>query len=397
MANETSTQDPDVRDEEDPQTLEEASPEETDDASPPESESDSTDDTPESGEADAADTEITPTDTEEASEESAPEAEAETADAEDETASQEPTETAEDTEDAAPDTEADVAEETDESASETPVDTEESAPEADTDVAEDTDREDGAHEETEEEGDDEETSHRVTVEELLKAGAHFGHLTSRWNPRMEKYIFMERNNIHIIDLMQTQVFLDEAADAARRFANRGKKILFAGTKKQAQDILREHAEECSMPHMVDRWLGGTMTNFQTIRKSIRRMEEIERMDRDGTLDKLKKKEKLMRLREHEKLENTLGGIRDMANLPGAIYIVDVQREDIAVSEANNLGIPIIAMVDTNGNPKNIDYPIPVNDDALSSIELVTSTVTDAIQEGLQERKMEKEAKKKAAQ
>ena len=395
MANETSTQDPDVRDEEDPQTPEEASPEETDDASLPESESDSTDDTPESGEADAADTEIAPTDTEEASEESAPEAEAETADAEDETASQEPTETAEDTEDAAPDTEADVAEETDESASETPVDTEESAPEADTDVAEDTDREDGAHEETEEEGD--ETSHRVTVEELLKAGAHFGHLTSRWNPRMEKYIFMERNNIHIIDLMQTQVFLDEAADAARRFANRGKKILFAGTKKQAQDILREHAEECSMPHMVDRWLGGTMTNFQTIRKSIRRMEEIERMDRDGTLDKLKKKEKLMRLREHEKLENTLGGIRDMANLPGAIYIVDVQREDIAVSEANNLGIPIIAMVDTNGNPKNIDYPIPVNDDALSSIELVTSTVTDAIQEGLQERKMEKEAKKKAAQ
>jgi len=244
---------------------------------------------------------------------------------------------------------------------------------------------------------DEETSHRATVEELLKAGAHFGHLTSRWNPRMEDYIFMERNNIHIIDLMQTQVLLDEAADAARRFAKRGNKILFAGTKKQAQDIVREHAEECGMPHMVDRWLGGTMTNFQTIRKSIRRMEEIERMDRDGTLDKLKKKEKLMRLREHEKLESTLGGIRDMANLPGAIYIVDVQREDIAVSEANNLGIPIIAMVDTNGNPKNVDYPVPVNDDALSSIELVTSTITNAIKEGLQERKMEKEAKKKAAQ
>jgi small subunit ribosomal protein S2 len=243
----------------------------------------------------------------------------------------------------------------------------------------------------------EEVSHRVTVEELLKAGAHFGHLTSRWNPRMEDYIFMERNNIHIIDLMQTQVLLDEAADAARRFAKRGKKILFAGTKKQAQDIVREHAEECEMPHMVDRWLGGTMTNFQTIRKSIRRMEEIERMDRDGTLDKLKKKEKLMRLREHEKLEETLGGIRDMANLPGAIYIVDVQREDIAVSEANNLGIPIIAMVDTNGNPKNIDYPIPVNDDALSSIELVTSTLTEAIKNGFHERKMEKEAKKKAAQ
>jgi small subunit ribosomal protein S2 len=242
----------------------------------------------------------------------------------------------------------------------------------------------------------EESSHRVTIEELLKAGAHFGHLTSRWNPRMEKYIFMERNNIHIIDLMQSQVLLDEAADAAKRFARRGKKILFAGTKKQAQDIVREHAEDCGMPHMVDRWLGGTMTNFQTIRKSIRRMEEIERMDRDGTLDKLKKKEKLLRLREHEKLENTLGGIRDMANLPGAIFIVDVKREEIAVSEARNLGIPIIAMVDTNGNPKKIDYPIPVNDDALSSIELVTSTITDAIKNGLQERKIKKEADKKKA-
>ncbi|MFB6097641.1 MAG: 30S ribosomal protein S2 [Salinibacter sp.] len=342
MADETTTENPDVRDEE--ESAEAVSDEETDDASPPET--DSTDEAAEEAEAPADD----------ASEESPSEAEAETTEAD--TAPQE----------SAEGNEASEAE-VDEASSET---------------------------EDEEEG-DEETSHRVTVEELLKAGAHFGHLTSRWNPRMEKYIFMERNNIHIIDLMQTQVLLDEAADAARRFAKRGKKILFAGTKKQAQDIVREHAEECDMPHMVDRWLGGTMTNFQTIRKSIRRMEEIERMDRDGTLDKLKKKEKLMRLREHEKLENTLGGIRDMANLPGAIYIVDVQREDIAVSEANNLGIPIIAMVDTNGNPKNIDYPIPVNDDALSSIELVTSTITDAIKEGLQERKMEKEAKKKAAQ
>ncbi len=341
MANETSTQDPDVRDDASPaEDAAEASPEDpTDDASPPESPDESS--------------------------ESPPEAETGASETEDGSASQEHT---------APD-----------------GGPEEAAPEPD--AAEGTDRE----EEAGEEGADEETSHRVTIEELLKAGAHFGHLTSRWNPRMEGYIFMERNNIHIVDLMQTQVLLDEAADAARRFAKRGKKILFAGTKTQAQDILREHAEECGMPHMVDRWLGGTMTNFQTIRKSIRRMEEIERMDRDGTLDKLKKKEKLMRLREHEKLENTLGGIRDMASLPGAIYIVDVQREDIAVSEANNLGIPIIAMVDTNGNPKNVDYPIPVNDDALSSIELVTSTITDAIKEGLQERKMEKEAKKKAAQ
>jgi len=297
-----------------------------------------------------------------------------------------------------PDEQAETSSTDDSSASETQPEAEAAAngeaasAESDADAEADSASED-AGADTEEE---EEASHRGTIEELLKAGAHFGHLTSRWNPRMEKYIFMERNNIHIIDLMQTQVLLDRAADAAKRFARRGKEILFAGTKKQAQDIVRDHAEDCGMPHMVDRWLGGTMTNFQTIQKSIRRMEEIERMDRDGTLDKLKKKEKLMRLREHEKLENTLGGIRDMADLPGAIYIVDVKREEIAVNEANKLGIPIIAMVDTNGNPKNIDYPVPVNDDALSSIELVTSTITDAIKEGIQERKMEKKAKKKAA-
>ena len=240
-------------------------------------------------------------------------------------------------------------------------------------------------------------SHRATIEQLLKAGTHFGHLTSRWSPRMKKYIFMERNNIHIIDLMQTQVLLDRAAAAAKRFARRGKKILFAGTKKQAQEIVREHAEDCGMPYMVNRWMGGTMTNFQTIRKSIRRMEEIERMEKEGTLDKLKKKEKLMRMREHEKLEAALGGIRHMGNLPGAIFIVDVKREDIAVSEAQKLGIPIIAMVDTNGDPRDIDYPVPANDDALSSIELVTSTITEAINEGLHERKMKKEANKKQKQ
>ena len=236
--------------------------------------------------------------------------------------------------------------------------------------------------------------HRVTIEQLLKAGSHFGHLTSRWNPRMKPYIFMERNNIHIIDLMQTQSMLDDAADAARRFARGGRNILFAGTKKQAQDIVREHAESVNMPHMVNRWLGGTMTNFETIRKSIFRMEEIEKMERDGTLDKLKKKEKLTRLREHEKLENVLGGIRDLPDTPGAIFIVDVKREDIAVNEAVKLGIPIIAMVDTNGEPSNIDYPIPANDDALSSIELITSTITEAIQEGLEEREMKKKASAK---
>jgi small subunit ribosomal protein S2 len=266
-----------------------------------------------------------------------------------------------------------------------------SAAEADADAEDET-----ATEAKREAKKDDASSHRATVEELLKAGSHFGHLTSRWSPRMEKYIFMERNNIHIIDLMQTQVLLDRAAEAAKRFARRGKKILFAGTKKQAQEIVRDYAEEVGMPHMVDRWLGGTMTNFQTIRRSIRRMEEIERMQKDGTLDKLKKKEKLMRLREHEKLENTLGGIRKMADLPGAIYIVDVKREEIAVDEAKKLGIPIIAMVDTNGDPDEIDYPVPANDDALSSIELVTSTIAEGIKEGLHERKAKQEADRKKA-
>ena len=321
-----------------------------------------------------------------APEEEAPEAEA----PEDPEAAADEDATAEATE-ASDETDADDAEAAPEDEAEAPADEPEETAAADEAPAPEAEGQDAG-----EEDGAQESSHRVTIEELLKSGAHFGHLTSRWNPRMEKYIFMERNNIHIIDLMQTQVLLDQAANAAYRFARRGKKILFAGTKKQAQDIVREHAEDCGMPHMVDRWLGGTMTNFQTIRKSIRRMEEIERMDRDGTLDKLKKKEKLLRLREHEKLENTLGGIRNMANLPGAIYIVDVKREEIAVSEARNLGIPIIAMVDTNGNPKKIDYPIPVNDDALSSIELVTATITDAIKEGLQERKMKQEADKKKA-
>jgi ribosomal protein S2, bacterial type len=321
-------------------------------------------------------------------EEEAPEAAS--ADAPEQETSGEPTDEATDP---APDADADTTAEADSDAEDESTAPADASPEADEETEPSVDEEELTEngEGTSEDAEADESSHRVTIEELLKAGAHFGHLTSRWNPRMEKYIFMERNNIHIIDLMQTQVLLDKAAEAAKRFARRGKKILFAGTKKQAQDIVREYAEECGMPHMVDRWLGGTMTNFQTIRKSIRRMEEIERMDRDGTLDKLKKKEKLLRLREHEKLEETLGGIRDMPNLPGAIYIVDVKREDIAVSEARNLGIPIIAMTDTNGNPKEIDYPVPVNDDALSSIELVTSTITEAIKEGLHERKMEKKA------
>lgn len=230
--------------------------------------------------------------------------------------------------------------------------------------------------------------HRASIESLLKAGTHFGHLTSRWNPKMKPYIFMERNNIHIIDLMQTQVMLDAAAEAAARFARQGKRILFVGTKKQAKDIVRKYAEACDSPYVVERWLGGTLTNFQTIRKSIRRMEDLAKMEEDGTIEQLKKKERLMKQREHDKLEKVLGGIADMPRLPGAIFIVDINREHIAVDEARKLGIPIIAMVDTNCDPDLVDYIVPANDDALKSIELVTSGIADAINEGKHSREVQ---------
>jgi small subunit ribosomal protein S2 len=230
--------------------------------------------------------------------------------------------------------------------------------------------------------------HRKSIEDLLKAGTHFGHLTSRWNPKMKSYIFMERNGIHIIDLMQTQALLDQAADAAARFARQGRRIMFVGTKKQAKDAVRQAAEECNQPYVVERWLGGTLTNFQTIRKSIRRMESITKMQEDGTFEQLKKKERLMRMREHEKLEKTLGGIAEMPRLPGALYIVDINREHIAVDEARKLGIPIIAMVDTNVDPDLVNFPIPANDDALKSIQIVTSVIASAVNEGLKSREVQ---------
>jgi small subunit ribosomal protein S2 len=232
------------------------------------------------------------------------------------------------------------------------------------------------------------SGHRAAIEDLLKAGTHFGHLTSRWNPKMRSYIFMERNGIHIIDLMQTQVMLDEAADAAARFARQGKTIMFVGTKKQAKDIVKKHADSCGSPYVAERWLGGTLTNFQTIRKSIRRMEDLTRMETDGTFAQLKKKERLMKSREHEKLERVLGGIANMPRLPGALFIVDINREHIAVDEARKLGIPIIAIVDTNCDPDLVDYAIPANDDALKSIDLVTGIVASAIQEGQKSRQMQ---------
>ncbi len=235
--------------------------------------------------------------------------------------------------------------------------------------------------------------HRAQIEDLLKAGTHFGHLTSRWNPKMKPYIFMERNGIHIIDLMQTQALLDQAADAAMRFARQGRKILFVGTKKQAREIVSKQAEECGSPYVVERWLGGTLTNFQTIRKSIRTMESLEKMEADGTMAQLKKKERLMKTREHEKLAKTLGGIADMARLPGALFIVDINREHIAVNEARKLGIPIIAMVDTNCNPGVVDYPVPANDDALKSIQLITSVISSAVSEGSKSRDLQESTSK----
>ena len=208
---------------------------------------------------------------------------------------------------------------------------------------------------------------------------------------MAPYIFMQRNNVHILDLKQSQTLLDEAADAAGRFAQRGKKILFVGTKKQAQSVVRDQAERAGMPYVAERWLGGMLTNFQTIRQSIRRMEQLQKMETDGTLGQLKKKERLMRRREREKLEKTLGGIADLGRLPGALLVVDLNREHIAVKEARRLGIPIIAMLDTNCDPDLVDFPIPANDDAMRSIEVVIGAIVDAIREGSQSGDLQREA------
>lgn len=234
------------------------------------------------------------------------------------------------------------------------------------------------------------TFERVTIEALLKAGTHFGHLTRRWNPKMKNYIFMQRNGIHIIDLMQTMPLLEEAANAATRFAKQGKRIMFVGTKKQAREVVRKHAEASGSPFVVERWLGGTLTNFQTIRQSIGRMQDIDRMVNDGTMAQLKKKERLMKEREREKLDRTLGGIAEMGRLPGALFIVDIRREHIAVDEARKLGIPIIAMVDTNTDPTLVDFPIPANDDALKSIDVIAGVIGSAINEGSKQREVRNE-------
>lgn len=230
----------------------------------------------------------------------------------------------------------------------------------------------------------------ASVEELLKSGAHFGHLTRRWNPKMKEFIFMQRNGIHIIDLKKSQKYLQEALDEVTKLARAGKTILFVGTKKQAQDIVKTEAVRCGMPYITHRWLGGMLTNFSTVRKSISRMEEIDRMKKDGTFDELTKKEGLMLSREQEKLEQTLGGIANMTRLPGAIFVVDTIKEHISVNEAVKLNIPIIAMVDTNSDPDIPDYIVPSNDDSARTIQLVASQVADAIIEGNAEREAMKE-------
>jgi small subunit ribosomal protein S2 len=231
---------------------------------------------------------------------------------------------------------------------------------------------------------------RVTYEQLLESGVHFGHLTMKWNPAMAPYIFMQKNGIHIIDLMKTEKMLEDACKFAKQIAKSNKKILFVGTKKQAQEIIKTAAEKVNMPYVTNRWLGGMLTNFATIRKSVKKMENLQKMETDGTYDNLSKKEKLMIGREIEKLEKVLGGISEMNQIPAAVFIIDVKKEHIAVSEAQRLNIPTIGLVDTNSNPNVVNFPIPGNDDATKSISIITEAIVNAILEGYNERRNEKE-------
>lgn len=228
-----------------------------------------------------------------------------------------------------------------------------------------------------------------TFEQLLDAGCHFGHLKRKWNPAMAPYIFMERNGIHIIDLYKTAAKLETAANALKQIAKSGKKVLFVATKKQAKDVIADRAKSVEMPFVNERWPGGMLTNFPTIRKAVKKMTIIDKMSKDGTFDNLSKREKLQITRQRAKLEKNLGSIADLSRLPSALFVVDVMKEHIAVAEANRLGIPVFGIVDTNSNPENIDFVIPANDDASKSIEIILDTVVAAIAEGLQERKIEK--------
>jgi small subunit ribosomal protein S2 len=237
----------------------------------------------------------------------------------------------------------------------------------------------------------------VDIKELLDNGVHFGHLTRKWNPNMAPYIYTERNGVHIIDLYKTAAKIEDASKALQKIANSGRKILFVATKKQAKDIVAEKAGSVNMPYITERWPGGMLTNFVTIRKAVKKMASIDRMKQDGSFDALSKREKLQINRQREKLEKNLGSIADMTRLPGAIFIVDIKKEHIAVAEAQKLNIPIFAMVDTNSDPRPVDFVIPANDDASKSIDKVLSYVTDAIAEGLSDRKADKEKAKVEAE
>jgi small subunit ribosomal protein S2 len=225
-----------------------------------------------------------------------------------------------------------------------------------------------------------------TVKEMLEAGVHFGHLKRKWNPAMAPYIFMEKNGTHIIDLNKSAAKLDEACKAIKSMAKAGKKVLFVATKKQAQGIIAREAGRVNMPYVTERWPGGMLTNFATIRKAVRKMGAIDKMSSDGTFDTMSKRERLMITRQREKLERDLGSIADLSRLPSAVFVVDIVKEDIAVNEARRLNIPTFAIVDTNANPKDVDFAIPGNDDAAKSVELIVKAMADAIAEGLAERK-----------
>ena len=236
---------------------------------------------------------------------------------------------------------------------------------------------------------------RTNFDMLLQAGCHFGHLKRKWNPAMAQYIYTERNGIHIIDLHKTVVKIDEAADALKQIAKSGKKILFVATKKQTKEIIAEKATSVNMPYVIERWPGGMLTNFPTIRKAVKKMANIDKLMQDGTFSNLSKRELLQITRQRAKLEKNLGSIADLTRLPSALFVVDVLKEQIAVREANRLGIPVFGIVDTNSDPNNIDFVIPANDDAKESVEVILNACCDAINEGLEERKVEK-ADEKAA-
>ncbi|BBD46615.1 MAG TPA: 30S ribosomal protein S2 [Porphyromonadaceae bacterium] len=230
---------------------------------------------------------------------------------------------------------------------------------------------------------------KLEFDQLLEAGAHFGHLKRKWNPAMSPYIFMERNGIHIIDLYKTIAKTEEAAAALKQIAKAGKKILFVATKKQAKPVIEEKAQSINMPYVIERWPGGMLTNFPTIRKAVKKMSNIDKMIKDGTFDTLSKREKLQITRQRAKLEKMLGSIQDLTRLPSALFVVDVMKEQIAVKEANKLGIPVFGIVDTNSDPNDIDFVIPANDDAAKAVDMILGYLCEAIKEGLDERKIEK--------